>query len=57
MAEKIKSTIHPESYKIWMEEIQKELQLVRTNIAKRECELANFRNKNPRRERCERSWS
>ena len=49
--------IHTESYKTWMEEIQKELQLVRTNIAKRECELANFRNKNPRRERCERSWS
>jgi hypothetical protein len=46
-----------ELWKAWMNEIHEELKLVRINIAKRENELANFRNNNPRRERCERSWT
>ena len=52
-----KLTMDIKLWKEWMDEIHKELKLVRTNIVKREKELANFRNNNPRRERCDRSWS
>jgi len=56
----MKTTYPPlqsQSFQVWRETISEELAATRERIASLELTTALWRNSNPRRDRCERSWA
>ena len=49
--------LRSQSFQVWRETIREELAATREHIAALEMTTAIWRNENPRRERCERSWA